>query len=416
MTDIPEEVTIKVRRDGPYKVTGPVRLIDHEERPIAPPDDGPLRLCRCGRSSTKPFCDLSHRDAGRGGTLCVHAGLPEAENGEPFLPGPVFAGPLHVSGEVEHGSPFYARYAHPTIGHWEAALAELEGGETIVFASGMAAATAVLLTRLAPGDAAVLPSDAYYTVRTLAERHLAPIGVEVRFAATDDAAVRAALPGARLVWLETPSNPRLDVVDLEALAAEAHAEGALVVVDNTLLTPLRRRALDAGADIVVSSDTKQLTGHSDLLLGHVATRNADIAAELREWRITTGAVPGPFETWLAHRSLATLALRVDRQETTAGALAALLERREDVAWSRYPGAGCVVSFDLESAERARAFMSALKLVADATSFGGVHSSAERRARWGGDDVSEGLIRFSVGLEDEDDLLADVAAALDASTG
>lgn len=414
MSADPEQVTIKVRRDGPYKVTGPVRLIDHEERPIEPPDDGPLRLCRCGRSRTKPFCDLSHRGAAGGGTLCVHAGLPEAQNGEPFLPGPVFAAPLHVAGEVEHGSPFYARYAHPTVGHWEAALAELEAGEAVAFASGMAAATAVLLTQLRPGDVAVLPSDAYYTVRTLAEQHLAPIGVEVRYAATDDAAVRAALPGATLVWLETPSNPMLDIVDLEALAAEAHAGGALVVVDNTLLTPLRRRALDAGADVVVASDTKQLTGHSDLLLGHVATRDADLAAALREWRITTGAVPGPFETWLAHRSLATLAVRVDRQEATAAALAALLAAREDVPWSRWPGAGCVVSFDLGTADRARAFLTALRLVADATSFGGVHSSAERRARWGGDAVSEGLVRFSVGLEDERDLLADVEQALDAS--
>ncbi|MCU0313924.1 MAG: cystathionine gamma-lyase [Solirubrobacteraceae bacterium] len=350
------------------------------------------------------------------GTLVVHAGLPAPVRGEPYLPGPVFAAPLHYAGEWEGQAPFYAREGHPTIDRWEAALGELEAGEAIAFASGMAAAAAVLFTVLDAGDVLVLPDDCYFSVRQLAEQQLERRGVHVRRAPTDEAALRALLPGARLLWLETPSNPMLREVDLAALAADAHAEGALVVVDNTLLTPHGRRALDHGADVVISSDTKQLTGHSDLLLGHVATRDAELAEHVREWRTTTGAVPGPFETWLAHRSLATLAVRAERQQANAAALAALLAERGDVAWSRWPGAGCVVSFDLGTAERATRFLNALKLVAEATSFGGVHSSAERRARWGGDDVSPGLIRLSVGLEDEADLLGDVARALEDAAG
>jgi cystathionine gamma-lyase len=349
-------------------------------------------------------------------TRLVHAGLPEARQGEPYLPGPVFAAPLHYAGDWEGTAPFYAREAHPTIERWEAALAALEGGEVVAFASGMAAAAAVLFSVLDTGDVLVLPDDCYFTVRQLAEQQLERRGIEVRRAPTEDAALRALLPGARLLWLETPSNPMLREVDVAALAAAAHAEGALVVVDNTLLTPLRRRALDHGADLVVSSDTKQLSGHSDLLLGHVATRDAALAGHVREWRTTTGAVPGPFEAWLAHRSLPTLAVRAERQEQTAAALAALLEVRADVAWSRWPGVGCVVSFDLGSAARATRFLDALKLVAEATSFGGVHSSAERRARWGGDEVSPGLVRLSVGLADEAALLEDVAPALEGAAG
>ncbi len=409
----PEEVVIKVRDHGPYKVTGPVRLTDAEDRPLPVPDDRALVLCRCGRSRTKPYCDRSH--ARPGGTVCVHAGLPPARDGEPLFPSPVFGGPFHFSGEPgEEDPPFYGRYANPTWSGWERALGELEGGEAVAFASGMAAITAVLLTTLGHGDVLVLPSDGYYTVRTLAERHLQPRGVEVRLVPTQEDAVRDALTDATLLWLETPSNPGLDVVDIAALGIAAHEAGALVAVDNTLATPLRQRPLELGADISVASATKQLSGHSDVLLGYAATAEPARLADLRGWRTETGAIPGPFEAWLAHRSLATLAVRVDRQEATAAEVAALLAARPDVTWSRWPGIGCVVALDLERADRAQAFLAASSLIAEATSFGGVHSSAERRARWGGDDVSPGLVRLSVGLEDPRDLLEDVARALDAA--
>lgn len=412
MPEKSEEVVIKVREHGPYKVTGPVRLIDAAGAPLPLPQDGrALVLCRCGRSRTKPYCDSSH--ARPGGTVCVHAGLPPARDGEPLFPSPVFGGPFHFAGEPEgRDEPFYGRYANPTWQGWEAALGELEGGEAVAFASGMAAIAAVLLTALRAGDVLVAPSDGYYTVRTLAERHLEPHGVEVRFVPTAEDAIRAALPGASLLWLETPSNPGLDVVDIAALSTAAHEAGALVAVDNTLATPLRQRPLELGADLSVASATKQLCGHSDVLLGYVATAEPARLADLRSWRTETGAIPGPFETWLAHRSLATLAVRVDRQEATAAEVAAMLAARSDVVASRWPGLGCVIALDLGTAERAQAFLSASKLVAEATSFGGVHSSAERRARWGGDDVSPGLVRVSVGLEDPRDLLEDIARALD----
>jgi cystathionine gamma-lyase len=156
-----------------------------------------------------------------------------------------------------------------------------------------------------------------------------------------------------------------------------------------------------------------MTGHADLLMGHVATRDPALAKQIRDWRSHTGAVPGPLETWLAHRSLATLDVRLERQSTNAAAVAELLAQRDDVADVRYPGLGMLVSFTLESADRAQRFIDACELVIDATSFGGVHSTAERRARWGhGDDVPDGFVRFSAGIEDVDDLVADIQTALD----
>ena len=179
--------------------------------------------------------------------------------------------PTTTAATARSPEPYYGRYANPTWERWESALGELERGRAIAFASGMAAISAVLLTTLGPGDVLVAPADGYYTVRTLAREHLEPGGVEVRLVPTDDAAVRGALAGATLVWLESPSNPLLDVVDVAAIAALAHEAGALVAVDNTLATPLRQRPLALGADFSVASAAEaQLTGHSDLLLGHVA--------------------------------------------------------------------------------------------------------------------------------------------------
>jgi cystathionine gamma-lyase len=220
------------------------------------------------------------------------------------------------------------------------------------------------------------------------------------------------MPGATLVWLESPSNPGLDVLDVAALTAEAHAAGALVAVDNTLAGPLRTRPLDLGADFSMTSASKHVTGHSDLVLGYVAARDPERLAALRSWRTTTGAIPGPFEAWLAHRSLATYAVRLERQERNAAAIADALRARDDVADVRWPGVGSVVCFTLPSAERAQAFLAGTALVVEATSFGGIHTNAERRARWGTDAVAEGWIRLSAGIEDTEDLVADIAAALD----
>jgi cystathionine gamma-lyase len=249
-------------------------------------------------------------------------------------------------------------------------------------------------------------------------------------ASASDCARPAVLDGARLVWIETPSNPQLEVGDIHAVVEAAGERIVLVAVDNTTATPYLQRPLDLGATFVVSSDTKALAGHSDLLLGHVATNDPERAAALRQWRTIHGAIPGPMEVWLAHRSLPTLPLRLSRQCATAARLAEMLAARDDVAAVHYPGLpshpghhiaarqmrsfGTLVSFDLSTRARAESFLRALTIVREATSFGGVLSMAERRARWGGDAISEGFIRFSVGCEATADILADVEQALDKS--
>jgi cystathionine gamma-lyase len=347
-------------------------------------------------------------------TRASHAGLPAGADGEPFLPGPTFAAPYHLAGPADASRFNYGRYDNPSWARLEDALGELEGAHAVVFASGMAAVTAVVVRGVHGGDVLVAPSDAYPGIRAIARDVLEPNGVEVRLVPTDDAAFRDAMTGATLVWMESPSNPCLDVLDVRALADEAHAQGALVAVDNTLAGPLRQRPLELGADFSVTSASKHLSGHSDLVLGVVAVADPERAAALREWRIATGSIPGPFEAWLAHRSLATLALRLERQEASARAVAELLGARDDVTGVRWPGVGSVVSFDLGSRERAQAFLGACQLVAEATSFGGLHANAERRARWGSDAVGEGFIRLSAGIEDTADLVADVERALDLS--
>jgi cystathionine gamma-lyase len=358
-------------------------------------------------------------------TRVVRAGLPEAEQGEPFLPGPVFAAPFHVTGDPAAAPFAYTRYGNPTWLRYEDAVGGLEDAEAVLFASGMAAAAALLLTQTKPGDAIAVDDSCYLGVRRLASTHLGARGVDVRLA--PPAGLAEAAEGAAMVWLETPSNPKLEVYDIAELAKVAREAGALTVVDNTSAGPLRQRPLDLGADVTLTSATKQMSGHADVLLGYVTTRDQGTAETLRAWRRDAGAIPGPFEAWLAHRSLPTLALRVERGSDNALALARLLAARDDVVAVAYPGLpddpghatarrqmsgyGAVVSFDLGSEEHAEAFLADARLVTDATSFGSVHTTAERRARWGGDNVPPGFIRLSAGCEDTADLLADVERAL-----
>jgi cystathionine gamma-lyase len=343
----------------------------------------------------------------------VHAGLPPAVQGAPFLPGPVLASAYHLSGDDVHAAHGYLREGNPTWEAYERALGELEGGEVVVFGSGMAAASAVLLAAR-PGDVLVAPVDGYFGVRVLAEGHIAERGIDVRLVRNEQAAMEEAAEGATMIVAETPSNPSLELIDIPAL--RARAPGATLVIDNTLATPLAIRPLEQGATMTLASATKALSGHSDLLLGYVATNDRDWVQRLRSWRSLTGAIPGPVETWLAHRSLATLGLRVERQAVNAAALAELLRGRVDVADVRWPGIGAVVCFTLPGADAVARFFAASELIIEATSFGGVHTSGERRARWGADDIAPGFVRFSCGIEDTEDLLAEVDRALGAACG
>jgi len=364
-----------------------------------------------------------HRD-----TTILHAGY-RTESGA-FLGGPQFSSTFASPGDPGQHQWTYGRFHNPTWSAWEDALAVLEGGQSIAFASGMAAVAAVFGVCLKPGDVVVLPADSYYTIRTVASGWLKKMGIETRLVSMREGDVARALQGARLLWLETPSNPLLDVVDIRDLASKAHAQKALVAVDNTTATAYLQQPLALGADFVVSSDTKGLCGHSDLLLGHVAASDPEQVKAIHTWRTQFGAIPGPMEVWLAHRSLATLSLRIRRQCESALRLAQLLAGEKKVSAVHYPGLadhpghevakrqmlafGSVLSFDLGTRERAEKFFGGLSFVREATSFGGVHSTAERRARWGGDAISEGFVRFSVGCEAPEDILADVSAALSAS--
>ncbi|MGW8377808.1 cystathionine gamma-lyase [Streptomyces sp. ODS28] len=369
-------------------------------------------------------------------TRVVRAGLPEEEAYAPPLPGPVFAAHFHLPGDPA-GAPYaYGRDSNPTWTGLEKAIGELEAPgdedvETVTFASGMGAISAVLFSFAKPGQTVVLPNDGYNLLIPLRER-LEGLGVEVRTAPTAKDAQLDVLDGASLLWIETPSNPGLDVCDIRRLADAAHERGALVAVDNTLATPLGQRPLELGADFAVASGTKALTGHGDVLLGYVACRNAELAASVRHWRKIVGAIPGPMEAWLAHRSLATLDLRTARQAENAVAVAQVLSERPEVTDVRHPGLpgdpahelavrqmrrfGCVVSFTLPDKDFAERFMEELRLAGNATSFGGVRTTAERRGRWGGDAVPDGFIRLSLGAEDPADLVADLRRSLDAAAG
>lgn len=378
--------------------------------------------------SSEPGESRGHRD----GTLAVHAGLGERRQGDPILAGPTFASPFHLQGDDLEGSPFaYGRYGNPSWSGFERALSALEGeqAQTLVFPSGSAAIAAAAMTVAESGRAVVVPSDGYPTARLVTER-LAAMGIEIRAVPTSTEQVIAALPGASLALVESPSNPGLDLVDIEAVATAAEESGARLVVDNTAATPLGQRPLELGAHATVNSGSKHLSGHNDIVLGAFTTARAGWLHEVRDWRTEWGAIAGPFETWLAHRSLATLQVRLERQWENALALAAFLSQRPDVAAVRYPGLpsdpahelarrqmscfGTIVCFDLLEAERARRFLEATELLIEATSFGGVHSCAERRERWKIDDVSEGLIRLSVGIEDVRDLREDLERGLAAA--
>lgn len=366
-------------------------------------------------------------------TRLIRSTLTPARPGTPLHSGPVFAAPYHTPGEVEGVAYTYARSHNPTWTELETALAEMEsydgtGVKALIFGAGIAACAAVFGAVLRPGDAVVMPSNSYYTARMLVREYFAEMGIELRQAPTARGQQGDLLEGARLLWLETPSNPDMEICDIAALSARAHKAGVLVAVDNTTPTPLGQKPLELGADFSVSSDSKLVTGHSDLLLGHVAVRDQGLWDRLDRWRTLTGSIVGPMEAWLALRSLPTLPLRLERSCANAQRIAEFLSRRAEVRGVVYPGLithpghdtarrqmrwfGPVLGFELANQAAAEQFLAAAKLVTQATSFGGIATTAERRARWGGDAVSEGFIRLSAGCEAADDLIEDLGRAFD----
>lgn len=346
-------------------------------------------------------------------TVAVAAGRPPRRPDGPMNPPIVMASTYHAGGDVGYG-----RYGNPTWEMLETAVGALEGGVATSFASGMAAVAAAV--ELVPeGGTVVTAPDSYYgtlaLLRRLEERgrlHVRQVDL------TDGEATAEALSGADLCWAESPTNPLLRLVDLDQLAARTAAAGALLAVDNTFATPILQRPLESGADVVVHSATKYLSGHSDLLLGLAVAHDPGIADRLVEVRSGQGSVPGTFEAWLALRGLRTLHLRVERAQANATELAVRLATHPAVARVHFPGLGAMVSIELRGdVAAADAVTRTTRLWVHATSLGGVESSLERRRRWPGEstEVPETLVRLSVGVEDVDDLWADLADALDAST-
>lgn len=367
-------------------------------------------------------------------TVAVTAGRPPRTQGAPVNPPVVLSSTYVSTGVPAPGELLYTRGGTETWQPFEEALAALERSAlpALVLGSGMAAIAAAF-SLVPAGGRVILPRHSYQVTlgyaRDLAERS----GVEVVLVDIDDTdAVRAQLLAAptSMLWVETPTNPMLEVADLPALVAAAHDVGALVGVDNTFATPLVQRPLEVGADVVVHSVTKYLAGHSDVVLGAVLTDDPALHARLLAYRTVHGAIAGPFEVWLALRGLRTLALRVERAQATAAELARRLAAHPDVLEVRHPslpddpgheratrlmdGYGSILGVRPRGgADAADAVTRAVDLWVPATSLGGVESSLERRRRFTTESltVPEDLLRLSVGIEDVEDLWADLDRAL-----
>lgn len=349
--------------------------------------------------------------------------------------------PLHLSttferdagGEYSRGY-IYSREGNPVRNALEGCIAELErGSEAIAFPSGMAAAFAVLQA-LRPGDRVVVARDTYFGVRELLIDYFPQWGVEAVFVDVNEpGALRSACtPSTRMVWIETPSNPLLEVIDIEAAAKAAHDAGALLVCENTFATPIVQRPFAHGADAIVHSVTKYLSGHSDVLAGAVVFKEpSDFKRRVRTFQSNAGSTIDPFSAWLTLRGVQTLAIRMRAHCDNALAVARFLDDHPAVTRVHYPGLeshpghavakkqmrgfGGMLSFELRGG-RAEAFamLAGLKLVARATSLGGTHSLIEHRASIEGAHTRapESLVRLSVGIEHPDDIVADLRQALE----
>lgn len=374
-------------------------------------------------------------------TRTIHAGQP-SEPGTGSLIAPIFQTSTYEQDEPGcHRGFDYSRTNNPTRARLEAVLADLEGVQyAAVFASGLAAENAVLQAWLKPGDEIVIPQDVYGGTYRILNRVFQPLGCVIRQIDVADtfALARALASKPKLVWIESPTNPRLLIYDISALCAAAHTAGALVVVDNTFATPLFQQPFELGADIVVHSVTKYLAGHSDLIQGAVLARDAAVFEPIKFLQNATGAVPSPFDCWLTLRGLKTLELRMQRHAENAEAIADVLRthplvRRvyfpglpdhpgHEIARRQMSGFGGMVSFELEgTVDEVVSLVSSRRFFALGESLGGVkslvchparmtHASipADARANLG---LSDTLIRLSPGCEHRNDLVSDLVEGL-----
>ena len=342
--------------------------------------------------------------------------------------------PIALNSTFHEGGPIgYGRYGNETWSALEDAISTLEGGKTLLLSSGMAAISAVF-SLLPEGSVVVAANNGYQGTTTLLKKLHESEKLKVRFvnlANTDETV--AAIPGAQMLYLESPLNPLLEIIDLPKLIAAGKAAGCGVAVDNTLATPLLQNPLALGADIVIHSVTKYLSGHSDLILGSLSTNDSALYNRLEQSRRYGGAIAGPFEAWIALRGVRTFALRMQRSQENALELATRLSKDGRVAKVRYPGLpsdpyhglaktfmkgfGAMISFDVNgTADQVDLMCNSSRLITNATSLGGVESIWERRRRWATESASvpENLIRFSVGIENVDDLWADIEHAFTAA--
>lgn len=390
-----------------------------------------LRSAYIGKMTTR---DSSHAPE----TVVVEAGRPQRSNGSSVNPPIELSSTFVGSGEIDHSDYVYGRFSTPAWTPFEEALAELEHAELpgLVFGSGLAAIAAAL--SLVPREGTlIMPRHCYQgsleSAAEVAERSgftLTTVDIadtEAVVSALDDVSATSAV-----LWIESPTNPMLEVADTPALISAARERGILTVVDNTFATPLLQTPLDLGADVVVHSVTKYLAGHSDVVLGAALTSREDLHKRLHSERSLRGAIAGPFEVWLALRGLRTLSVRMERAQANAALIAERLSTHSNVVETRYPGLptdpghkraaaqlsgfGAVVAFCTETAEQATAVAEAVRVWTPATSLGGVESLIERRRRNASEpeSVPDGLLRLSVGIEHAEDLWADLDAAIKAA--
>ncbi|MEW1807320.1 PLP-dependent transferase [Arthrobacter sp. SLBN-53] len=382
-------------------------------------------------------------------TVVVAAGRPPRERDQPVNPPITLSSTYFGTGPLGDGDRGYGRYSNPTWDPFEEALGQLEGSALpgLLYASGLAAVSSAL-SLVPAGGVLVMPNHSYSGSLVMASELAQKGFIELRTVdiADTDAVKEALAPGgpsgkaASMLWLESPTNPMLGIADMTAVAAAAHAAGAVVVTDNTFSTPLVQQPLLLGSDVVLHSVTKYLAGHSDVVLGALVTSNPEIRAALLHHRIIHGAIAGPFEAWLALRGLRTLALRVERSQESSMVLAERLATHPAIESIRFPGLstdpghirakeqmkgfGSIICIQvapaagLSGADAADKLVQALGLWLPATSLGGVESLIERRRRHSAEPASvpENLVRLSVGVENVEDLWADLKQALDTLDG